>query len=42
MFVGIKALQVYKSSLVLALRTGIMCSARSMTDMFMMEFNRLD
>jgi hypothetical protein len=42
MFVGMKALQVYKSSLMLALRTGIVCSAGSVTDMFMMEFNRLD
>jgi hypothetical protein len=32
MFVGMEALRVYKSSLVLALRTGIVCSARSMTD----------
>jgi hypothetical protein len=42
MFVGIEALQVYQSSLVLAFRTGIVCSARSVTDMFMMEFNHLD
>jgi hypothetical protein len=42
MFVGMEALQLYKSSLVLALRTGTVCSARSVTDMFMMEFNRLD